>query len=415
MIKCPPMNAPSHHRRRRTLYRFLTLVGVSAALLTVAARAEYLLLPDLLQPWEKLVYRVVFWILLLPRTLAQSLFPYVEHHYPPGHWIAVALLTPVYLYIVFKIALWLRRRWAREPLREHPAHPTVDESRRAFLRRSVTAVGATSIVGAGGYSVLLEPGALHVRRYRIAIAGLPPSLAGLRLVHIADTHLGPYITLPYLEGVIERANTLRPDVVLLTGDYVHRSPATIPAGVGVMRGLRPRVATLAVLGNHDHWEGADRCREAFDRIGIPVLDNRRFFLDPARRLSPEAPASGLCLAGVDDLWEGEVRPDQALGGVPPAMPRLLLSHNPDVAETLTGEHRVDLMLCGHTHGGQVVVPFYGPPIVPSRFGMKYAGGLNQGPHCRVMTTRGAGMAFIPVRFNCPPEIGLIELVPALKK
>ena len=111
-----------------------------------------------------------------------------------------------------------------------------------------------------------------------------------------------------------------------------------------------------------------------------------------------------------DLWEDRVSFNDALAGVPEDMPRIVLSHNPDVAETMPAGFRVDLMCAGHTHGGQVWVPTLGTPIVPSRYGSKYAGGLVQGPHCRVLVSRGVGMAILPVRFRVRPELVVIDLV-----
>jgi predicted MPP superfamily phosphohydrolase len=170
------------------------------------------------------------------------------------------------------------------------------------------------------------------------------------------------------------------------------------------------LGVVAVLGNHDHWEGVDACRAAFDSIKIALIDNGRLFLS-RRGLSSEPSRDALCIAGVGDLWDDRVDLPAALKDAPADMPRILLSHNPDVAEL--GElafNRVDLMLSGHTHGGQVALPVVGALRVPSRFGQRYAGGLCPGPACPVIVSRGVGMTILPVRFGVPPEIGLITLV-----
>jgi hypothetical protein len=168
---------------------------------------------------------------------------------------------------------------------------------------------------------------------------------------------------------------------------------------------------VGVLGNHDWWEGRPQTQRAFERAEIPLIDNGRLFVTTGRTLRPSA-ASGLCLAGVDDLWEGYPEYHMALDGVPKSMPRILLSHNPDVAEEprfLADRWRVDLMLSGHTHGGQIRIPGLGTPMIPSRYGQKYASGLVQGPGCPVFVCRGIGTTIMPLRLGVPPEIAVIEL------
>ena len=145
--------------------------------------------------------------------------------------------------------------------------------------------------------------------------------------------------------------------------------------------------------------------------GIPFIDNSRLFVTPDRTITPAA-RTGLCLAGVGDLWEDRCLFEEALADVPHDMPRILLSHNPDAAEEpalIQGGWRVDLVVSGHTHGGQVRLPFIGPPMVPSRYGSKYAGGLVQGPVSSVFVSQGVGMSLLPVRFGVRPEIALLEL------
>jgi predicted MPP superfamily phosphohydrolase len=152
-------------------------------------------------------------------------------------------------------------------------------------------------------------------------------------------------------------------------------------------------------------------KSAFANQRVPLIDNARLFVTPQRRLVQGA-REGLCLAGVGDLWEDKCLYDKALGGVPGGMPRILLSHNPDVAEEsqfLQSGYRVDLMLSGHTHGGQISLPVIGAPVTNSAFGQKYAKGLVAGPVCPVFITRGLGMTVMPVRVGVRPEISVIEL------
>ena len=190
-----------------------------------------------------------------------------------------------------------------------------------------------------------------------------------------------------------------------------RSAAYIPQAASALAGLRSGVGVVGVLGNHDWREGGPLMRRELSAAGVRMVDNTRLFVTPGRTLAVEAGA-GLCLAGVGDLWTDRQDYDLALGGVPEDVPRLLLSHNPGVAEErafLNAGHRVDLMLSGHTHGGQVVLPLVGAPVTQSRYGQKYRAGLVQGPACPVFISRGLGMAMLPLRLGSVPEIAVIEL------
>ena len=147
-------------------------------------------------------------------------------------------------------------------------------------------------------------------------------------------------------------------------------------------------------------------------MGVPLIDNDRLFLSARGISDAQVPGQSLCLAGLGDLWENAGPLEPVLEGLPGDMPRIVLTHNPDTAETLKSGLRIDLMCCGHTHGGQVWVPGLGTPIVPIRHGDKYAGGWCEGPQCPVIVSRGVGMAVLPVRFGVRPEIGVITLQPA---
>ena len=297
---------------------------------------------------------------------------------------------------------------AGTPLRSAAAGLT----RRRVLRHGTTALAAAA-AAVGGYALFVEPRWFRVTRRTFPVTGLPPQLQGLRIVHLTDIHLGPWMSLGHVREVVRATNALNPDLVLLTGDFVHESPVYIRPVADALAALRPTIEAVGVLGNHDWWEDGPQVRQELTRAGIRMIDNARCLLRPNRTLSDDTNAShngGLCLAGVGDLWEDRQHYDAVLGDLPTALPRLLLSHNPDVAEEPgLRPHRVDLMLSGHTHGGQVWVPGLGTPVVPSRFGQKYAHGLVQGPACPVFISSGIGMAVLPLRLRVPPEIAVIEL------
>jgi predicted MPP superfamily phosphohydrolase len=333
------------------------------------------------------------------------------HHYTLQAWLISRLLSgAVYALAAFVVrAGWLLavRPRPAEAARTTPPAPVL--SRRRFLGAGMKVLGGGLAAGVG-YALVIEPRWFGVTRRVIRLRGLPSALDGLRAVQLTDIHHGPWLSRARVRAAVDTANELGPDLVLLTGDYVDQSPAYIVPVVEELARLRPRVATVAVLGNHDWWENGPLVQRELARWGIPLLDNTRLILTPDRRLVPTA-GEGLALAGVGDLAEDRQDYHAALGGLPEAMPRLLLSHNPDVAEEpglVQGGHRVDLMISGHTHGGQVRLPFVGAPITNSRYGQKYVQGLVRGPVCPVFICRGVGMSMLPVRLGAFPEIAVLE-------
>lgn len=302
----------------------------------------------------------------------------------------------------------------RESLPAPPA-PVESLSRRSFFVYS-RRVALASVAGTAAYAFLGELYNVETTRQSFRIRGLPPALDGLRIVQLTDIHHGPWTSLNYIRGVIEQTNAMQPDLILLTGDYVHQSEAYIPPVMRELATLRAKIGVIGTLGNHDWWEDGVQCLREFAKARIPLIDNDRLFLTSdrtlERRVGPADRAHALCVAGVGDLWEGAPNYREALAGVPREMPRILLSHNPDVAEEpafLRQAPRVDLMLSGHTHGGQVSLPLIGRPITPSKYGERYASGLVQSPLCPVYVNRGIGTTIIPMRLRVRPEIALIEL------
>jgi predicted MPP superfamily phosphohydrolase len=289
--------------------------------------------------------------------------------------------------------------------------PAATSSRRAWLAGGGLTAGVVyALVAerAGSVSITTRP---H--------PDLPPELDGLRAVQLTDIHHGPWLSIDHVRAVVRTTNELNADLVLLTGDYVSESQVYVAPVVAELAALRPKIGTLAIMGNHDWWEGGRHgvVQREFEKAGIPLIDNDRRILTPDRRLVERA-ASGLCIAGVGDLWCHEQDYKRALGGLPRTMPRVLLSHNPDVAEEpdLVGcGCRVDVQLSGHTHGGQIWIPGMGTPVVPSRYGQKYAQGWVDGPVSRVFVCRGLGLSVLPLRCGVRPEIAVLEFRPRSDK
>lgn len=300
--------------------------------------------------------------------------------------------------------------WQRRP---------VDRQRDARLvsRREFLATGVC--VGAGLAQLRYMRSAIEqvtVRNLTAALPGLPAQLAELRIVLLADMHRGAYTSKEYLLRVADLVNGLDPDLVCIAGDFVYHSPSCYSDITELMKAFQPRIALLGTLGNHDYWQGIDKAKAAVTSGGLRLLDNQRVFLNAQRQIVEEPPPEGLCLGGVGDMWEDSVDFAKAVQDAPSSMPRLVLSHNPDTVENRQlSECRVDLVLAGHTHGGQVVLPLIGALALPSRYGIKYLSGLSKGPYCPVYTNVGIGETVLPLRCGVKPEITLITLHAASHK
>jgi predicted MPP superfamily phosphohydrolase len=329
---------------------------------------------------------------------------------------AAEMLVNLAFWTVVGLAYTRMRRLVRVTpiIDEAPAAPE-PMSPRTLSRRTLLVGGgralAASGFGLGAYGVLAQTRRFEVTRRQVLIKGLHPALDGLRIVHLTDVHHSRWTSVQWLREIVQTTNGLAPDVVALTGDYVYRGLKYVhPAAIELSK-LKPKIATLGVMGNHDWWQNGELTKWAYAKEGIPLIDNARRFITPDRKFV-EWSKSGLCLAGVGDFWDDVCLYDDALGGVTGGMPRLLLSHNPDVAEDpkfLSSGHRVDLMLSGHTHGGQIRLPVIGTPVTNSRYGQKYARGLVEGPLCPVYVSKGLGTTAMPVRFGVRAEIAVIEL------
>jgi hypothetical protein len=287
-------------------------------------------------------------------------------------------------------------------------HSTGEQpSARRFSRRSaLRLLGAGAVIFAGGSSVdafAVEPRWIEVTRPVIPVAGLPPAWEGVRIAHLTDLHAGPLIEVDYVRKAVAMACAESPDVIVTTGDYVSGPSALSKGLAAALAPLTSRGGCFAVLGNHDYWANDRKVSAAIREAGLTLLTNAHVIL--------ERGGQKLCIAGVDDPWEGKPRLEAAVDGVDESIPRVVLCHNPDYAEHMPEGVRADLMLCGHTHGGQLKIPLFGRPWSPIRY-HKYSAGLAQGPMCPVYTSRGLGMVGFPIRFNCRPELPIVTLVRA---
>ena len=272
-------------------------------------------------------------------------------------------------------------------------------SRRRFLRLAA-AGAAAGLVVAGGSAVINERFHIQKTRREIEIRGLPADFDGFRIAHLTDLHHGRHVPIDLIDDAVEASNSLAPDLVVLTGDYVTGSARFAAPCAEALKRLRAPFGVIAVLGNHDYWAGVRAVSEALAGAGAQVLKNHHRVL--ARG------AGQLAVVGVDDLWTGGSDGEAALAGLAPGITRLLLTHNPDFIEEMP-DLQVSLALAGHTHGGQIGLPILQGLAVPSRYGGKYAEGLVQGPTTRVYVNRGVGTVGLSLRVFCRPEVALIVL------
>ena len=246
-----------------------------------------------------------------------------------------------------------------------------------------------------------DPADFEIVRISVPVPKLPTIFNEFRIVQISDIHLGQWMSPERLEGVVDLINEQRPDVVAITGDFVSFAVDQVLADLkNVLCKLHPKYLTLSVLGNHDHWMGAEKVRRVLRECNIINLTNSIYSLHIGE--------VALCFAGVDDVMVHEDDLDQVLEKLPISDPAVLLVHEPDFADIAAATGRFVLQLSGHSHGGQFVLPKIGPPFRGSYF-KKYPIGEYRVKEMVLYTNRGLGANTFWIRINCPPEITILTL------
>jgi predicted MPP superfamily phosphohydrolase len=242
--------------------------------------------------------------------------------------------------------------------------------------------------------MIIEPNCIEFSRHEITIPNLPREFQGLTIVQLSDVHIGRCVRMEGVKQLVERVNAMHPDLVVLTGDYVNYHEIEIDHAGEALRGLRAKYGVYAVMGNHDYWTDGNRSIEMLRRCGFHVLINEK------RKLT--IGNASIWLAGFDDIWAGHPDYRKALQGIRYQDICIALAHNPDAILSIRGKP-VDLLLTGHTHGGQVRLPFIGALESPTKLPRKYAAGLFRFGRTRLYVTRGIGRE-MPIRFLCRPEV-----------
>lgn len=229
---------------------------------------------------------------------------------------------------------------------------------------------------------------------------LSPAHDGLRIVQLTDIHHSLFTPLEEVERAVQLTNRLEGDVVALTGDYITLSPAYIWPVARALGKLRARLAIFAVLGNHDFQVDAAEITKALKAQRIRVLRNAHF---PLRQGS-----GTLWIIGVDDIWWSADDFEKAMQAIPARDPKILLCHNP-LGIQRAAACGIDLVLSGHTHGGQVCLPVVGSVWGRSKLGQRFVEGWNRLNGTQIYVSRGIGKSVLPLRLNCPPEITCLRL------
>ncbi|HEY8446798.1 MAG TPA: metallophosphoesterase [Thermomicrobiales bacterium] len=279
-------------------------------------------------------------------------------------------------------------------------------SRRAFaLGGALGALAALGLSSAEAYAArYVNPYSPRLERVRFRLPEGKEGLAGLRIGFITDTHVGPFITPDDLARATELLAGEQPDLLLLGGDYVSEIPRLVPDTVDVLAELASKtpLGAFAVLGNHDLALTPGRLDAAMEASGIAVLRNRA--------VAVEHRGETLWIAGIDETILGNPDPQETFASIPPGAAALALWHEPQFAEEAAALGAF-AQLSGHTHGGQVRLPGIGPVGLPPH-GRRHVIGLGDADGMPIYTSRGVGVYRPPVRFNCPPEVTLVELVAA---
>jgi predicted MPP superfamily phosphohydrolase len=253
------------------------------------------------------------------------------------------------------------------------------------------------------YGALFGARVLRKERVEIPVAGLPRGWWGARIVQLSDLHAGRHVTAQRLRGIARRAARLSPDVLVVTGDIVHNSPAFARQAAEAIATVKAPFGTYAILGNHDFWAGADAVEKALENEGIQVLRNRGVTL---RRGGDD-----LWLCGVDDPWSGRFDLAAALRDRPQGAATVLLSHQPNTWP-VAQRAGVQLQLSGHTHGGQVAMLWLHRSLSLARFITPFVAGLYNVGTSFLYVNRGAGTVMPMIRIGARPEVTELVLVPA---
>ncbi len=273
-----------------------------------------------------------------------------------------------------------------------------NHTRRNFIKWAIRG----SFLSALTYPIFIEPNLITLKKVDVPVKGLPTSLDSLKIGLLADFHRGIYTSANDIRSAVKIIKGEKPDILLLAGDFVEGKAEYINSVASILSKIITPLGKFAVLGNHDYWTDAKLIQDALEKNNIRVLINKAVEI----KIKNES----FVLLGLDDTWAGKPDYKKPLKNISKEKLIISLVHEPDYADFIKCKDRwIPLQLSGHSHGGQVVLPFLGAPVLPY-LAKKYPSGLNRiGKSDRfVYTTKGIGTIF-PVRFNCRPEATILTL------
>jgi len=271
-------------------------------------------------------------------------------------------------------------------------------SRRRFLQ-TASLFSLSSISSDSTYQTLTNE-EIEVSSHVLRLRNLPRPFEGLKLVHLTDIHHSKFVSFNDVFRMVELSNQQNPDVVVLTGDYVTWSRKFIPPVAEALKALKSRFGVYAVLGNHDVRVNAGEVTRSLERSQINVLRNASAKID----LKGES----LWIAGVDEYMYGQSDIAKAIRNVPRSQPKILLAHNPEIMQDAS-RLGIDFVLAGHTHGGQIKIPYMRSLNVVTQPGRQILEGFVRKGPTQMYISRGLGKVVVPVRILCPPEIPVFRL------
>ncbi|WP_226666174.1 metallophosphoesterase [Metabacillus litoralis] len=278
-------------------------------------------------------------------------------------------------------------------------------SRRSFIKGLLSFSFGSLLLAASGYTYAryFEPTMLDVKKIELIHPKIPKAFKGFKIVQFSDTHLSKFFTLKQLETIVNKINNLKPDLILFTGDLMDEpnNYTQINKIVPVLTNLKAPFGKYAVYGNHDHGGyGTDIYKNVIEMSGFTLLVNE------VTNITMND-GSKIAISGIDDLMLGKPSYEGTLGALNADMFNILLAHEPDAALE-TKKYNVDLQLSGHSHGGQIQLPFYGPVITPP-YATHYFEGMYEVDSMKLYVNRGLGTTRLPFRFLSTPELTLFTL------
>ncbi len=279
-------------------------------------------------------------------------------------------------------------------------------NRRSFLKRSIGSLLALIGIGGGTYYYArdIEPRMLQVQNVKIMDASIPASFNDFKVVQFSDTHIGFHYSVEQLQKLVNRINEIKPDLIVFTGDLVDEPHLYTWNNdlINVLQSLEAPRGKFWIYGNHDHGGyGTEKVRDVMDASGFTLLQNEHSVIEQNNER--------IILSGIDDVMLGSPNLRQALENVNPDLFTLLLAHEPDFVDVAV-DYSVNVQLSGHSHGGQVRLPFIGHLYTP-KYAEKYVEGkylLNDG-NLQLFVNRGIGTTRLPYRFLCKPELHVYTL------